>query len=129
MKVTFAPQGAAAPRLTVRVVEQDKLPAGLDAGIADAARASRFAGKLGQVFESFAGGGGDLRRNVLVGIGDPAAEGRLAAFERAGAAVTARYLTSGETAVAYDLTDTSASAEDAAALILGTILRGWRHDV
>ena len=95
MKVSFATQGAATPRLIVRVVEQDTLPSGLDAGVADAARASRFAGKLGQVFESFSGGGGELRRNVLVGIGDPSAEGRLAAFERAGAAVTARYLTSG----------------------------------
>ena len=129
MKVSFVTQGAAAPRLLVRVVEQDKLPSTLDAGIADAARASRFAGKLGQVFESFSGGGGDLRRNVLVGVGDPSAEGRLAAFERAGAAVTARYLTSGETALAYDLSDSGASAEDAAALILGTVLRGWRHDV
>ena len=132
MKVTFAAPGAPAsaiPRLVVRVVEQDKLPSGLEAGVADAARASRFAGKLGQVFESFSGGGGNLRRNVLVGIGDPSAEGRLAAFERAGAAVTAKYLTSGETALAYDLGDSGASAEDAAALILGTVLRGWRHDV
>ena len=132
MKVTFAAPGApasASPRLIVRVVEQDKLPAGLDTGVADAARASRFAGKLGQVFESFSGGGSDLRRNVLVGIGDPAADGRLAAFERAGAAVTAKYLTSGESAVTYDLSDSSASAVEVAALILGTVLRGWRHDV
>ena len=132
MKVTFVAPGApasATPRLVVRVVEQDKLPAKLDAGVADAARASRFAGKLGQLFESFSGGGGDLRRNVLVGIGDPAADGRLAAFERAGAAVTAKYLTSGETGVAFDLSDSGASAEEAAALILGTVLRGWRHDV
>ena len=132
MKVTFAAPGApasASPRLVVRVVEQDKLPAGLDTGVADAARASRFVGKLGQVFESFAGGGSDLRRNVLVGVGDPAADGRLAAFERAGAAVTAKYLTSGESGVTYDLSDSSASAEEVAALILGTVLRGWRHDV
>ena len=132
MKVTFAAPSApasATPRLVVRVVEQDKLPGGLDAGVADAARASRFAGKLGQVFESFSGGGGELKRNVLVGVGDPAAEGRLAAFERAGAAVTAKYLTSGESGVAYDLSDSDASADEVAALILGTVLRGWRHDV
>ncbi len=132
MKVTFVAQSAAAstaPRLVVQVVEQDKLPAGIATGIADAARASRFAGKLGQVFESFAADGGDLRRNVLVGIGDPSGEGRIAAFERAGAAVTARYLTSGETGVAYDLGASEASAEEVAALILGTVLRGWRHDI
>ena len=132
MKVTFVTPGApasATPRLVVRVVEQDKLPSGLDAGVADAARASRFAGKLGQLFESFSGGGGDLRRNVLVGVGDPAADGRLAAFEQAGAAVTARYLTSGETGVAYDLGASTLSADEAAALILGTVLRGWRYDI
>ena len=132
MKVTFVAKGApasATPRLIVRLVEQDKLPTGLDAAVADAARASRFAGKLGQVFESFAGSGSEMRRNVLVGIGDPSAEGRLAAFERAGAAVTARYLSSGETALAYDLSESGASADDVAALVLGTVLRGWRHDV
>ena len=132
MKVTFVAKDAPAstpPRLIVRVVEQDKLPNGLDAGVADAARASRFTGKLGQVFESFAGSGSEMRRNVLVGIGDPSAEGRLAAFERAGAAVTARYLTSGETAVAYDLGESGAGADDVAALVLGTVLRGWRYDI
>ena len=132
MKVTFVAKDAPAstpPRLMVRLVEQDKLPNGLDAAVADAARASRFTGKLGQVFESFAGSGNALHRNVLVGIGDPSAEGRLAAFERAGAAVTARYLTSGETAVAYDMGESGAGADDVAALILGTVLRGWRHDI
>ena len=132
MKVTFVTPGAPAPttpRLVVRVVEQDKLPSGLDASVADAARASRFAGKLGQLFESFSGGGSDLRRNVMVGVGDPAADGRLAAFEQAGAAVTARYLTSGETGVAYDLGGSTLSADEVAALILGTVLRGWRYDV
>ena len=132
MKVRFVAQGAPAsitPRLVVRVVEQDKLPAGLDPGVTDAARASRFAGKLGQVFESFSGGGSDLRRNVLVGIGDPAADDRLAAFEQAGAAVSARYLTSGETGVAFDLSEATITADEAAALILGTVLRGWRYDI
>ncbi|MDP3676379.1 MAG: leucyl aminopeptidase [Novosphingobium sp.] len=132
MKVTFVAQGAPAaamPRLVVRVVEQGKLPHGLETAVADAARASRFSGKLGQVFESFSGGGSDLRRNVLVGIGEPTAEGRLAAFEQAGAAVTARYLASGETGAAYDLGGSTITAAEAAALVLGTVLRGWRYDV
>ena len=128
MKVTFAAGGVSAPRLVVRVAEQDKLPEGLDAGVAEAARAARFTGKLGQSFETFSSEGG-LRRIALVGLGDPTAEGRAQAFERAGAAVTAKYLCSGETAVAYDLAGSDASAEDAAALVLGTVLRGWRYDV
>jgi len=128
MKVTFAAGGASAPRLVVRVVEQDKLPATLDATTAEAAKASRFSGKLGQTFESFSGEGA-LRRNVLAGLGEPAGDARLQAFERAGAAVTAKYLTSGETAVAFDLGESGATAGDAAALLLGAVLRGWRHDV
>jgi len=132
MKVSFVAKGASAPqslpRLIVRVVEQDKLPASLDAVVAQGAQASRFTGKVGQVFETFGQGPGGLVRNALVGIGDPGGEGRLQAYERAGAAVTAKYLASGETAVAYDLSESGASAEEAAALVLGTVLRGWRYD-
>ena len=58
MKVTFAAGGASAPRLVVRVTEQDELPEGLDAAVAEAARAARFTGKLGQVFETFTTEGG-----------------------------------------------------------------------
>ena len=85
VKVTFVAQDAAASapsRLVVQVVEQNKLPAGLAAGLADAAHASRFAGKLGQVFESFSGAGEEMRRSALVGIGEPDSAGRIAAFER-----------------------------------------------
>ena len=93
MKVTFVAKGALAPasppQPVVRVVEQDKLPKGLDAVVAEGARASRFSGKVGQVFESFGKGEGGVRREVLVGIGEPAPEARLQAFERAGAAITA----------------------------------------
>ena len=133
MKVTFAPLGApvspAGPRLIARIVEQDRLPSGLDAVAAEGARASRFAGKAAQVFEHFAGGPGGLRREVLAGIGEPSEGARAQAFERAGAAVTAKYLCSGETALAWDLTGSTATPAEVAALLLGTVLRGWRHDV
>ena len=133
MKVTFAasgtPTSAADPRLIARIVEQDRLPSGLDAVAVEGARASRFAGKLGQVFEYFAGGAGGVRREVLAGIGEPSTSVRTQAFERAGAAVTAKYLCSGETALAYDLSGSTATADEVAALLVGTVLRGWRHDV
>ncbi len=133
MKVTFAAPGASTstgdPRLIARVVEQDRLPSGLDAVAVEGARASRFSGKLGQVFDYFAGGAGGVRREVLVGIGEPSSAARTQAFERAGAAIAAKYLCSGETAVTYDLSGSSATAEEVAALLLGTVLRGWRHDV
>ena len=132
MKVTFVASGASAgtaPRLIARVVEQDRLPSGLDAVAAEGARVSRFSGKLGQVFEHFAGGPGGVRREVLAGIGEPGAAARIQAFERAGAAVTAKYLCSGETALGYDLSGSNATPAEVAALLLGTVLRGWRHDV
>ncbi|HUQ14095.1 MAG TPA: leucyl aminopeptidase [Novosphingobium sp.] len=129
MKVTFVGSGASAlPRLVAHVVEQDKLPADLDATTAEAARASRFAGKLGQTFESFANGEGGVRRNVMVGIGEPSDPARAQAFERAGAAVTARYLCSGETCVAFDLTGGNFSPDEVSALLVGAVLRGWRYD-
>jgi len=128
MKVSFAAGGASAPRLVVRVTEQDELPEGLEPAVAEAARAARFSGKLGQIFETFTTEGG-LRRHALVGLGEPTNEGRLQAFERAGAAVTAKYLCSAETKLAFDLADSGATAEEVAALALGAVLRGWRHDV
>ena len=87
MKVTFVASGASAgtaPRLIARVVEQDRLPSGLDAVAAEGARVSRFSGKLGQVFDYFAGGTGGVRREVLAGIGEPGAAARTQAYERAG---------------------------------------------
>ena len=129
MKVTFVAPGASAPHLVARVVEQDKLPQGLSPAMVEGARASRFSGKVGQVLESFTEGDGRVRRDVLVGIGDPTEEGRLAAFERAGAAVVAKFLCSGETALAFDLSDGRFGADEAAALVLGAVLRGWRYDV
>ncbi|MFC4294898.1 leucyl aminopeptidase [Novosphingobium tardum] len=131
MKVTFlAPSDTSAkPRLVARVVAQDQMPQGIDPVVVEGARASRFAGKLGQVHESFATVGGVLQRLALVGIGEPSDKARTTAFEHAGAALTARYLTSGEQALAIDFNDSSASAADASALLLGAVLRGWRHDV
>jgi leucyl aminopeptidase len=116
------------PRLTARVVNQDAIPADLEQVLAEAARASRFAGKAGQVFEGFVERGGTLSRVALAGLGQPRDKDRIAAVERAGAALTAKYLASGETAMRLDLAGAGLSAEEAAALLLAVRLRGWRHD-
>ena len=133
MKVTFHARGAPAPaeqpRLVVRVVEQDKLPDGLDPLAVEAARAVRFVGKLGQIHETFVNVDGRLRRDALVGIGEPSEAAREQAFERAGAAVTARYLSSGESRLAFDLSGSGFGTGEVTALVLGAVLRGWRHDV
>ncbi len=131
MKVTFRPADASAalPRLVARVVEQDRLPEGLDPVTVEAAKASRFAGRPGQLHESFVGADGGVQRSVLLGIGEGGLGARSEALERAGAALVGRYLTSGEAAVALDLTGSTLGADETAALLLGAVLRAWRHVV
>ncbi|MEO0032460.1 MAG: hypothetical protein RIS94_2218, partial [Pseudomonadota bacterium] len=129
MNVVFAVAGQARPRLVARIVTEGTLPDDLDAAAREAAAASRFTGKAGQVFETFRIGAGGLERVALVGIGEAGGSGRLATLERAGGALTAKYLTSGETALGIDFAGSGLSAEDAAAVLLGARLRGWRHDV
>ena len=129
MKIEFveAPSSAAS-RLIARLVEQDALPAELDPVLAEGARASRFSGKVGQIHEGFIAQNGKVIRIALVGSGEPNGKPRLASMERAGAALSAKYLTCGETALAIDLSGSRVSSAEAAALLLGARLRGWRHD-
>ncbi len=115
-------------RLHARVINQGAAITGLDATFVEGAAASRFAGRAGQVFEGFASLGGSVKRIALTGAGEADAADRRANLERAGAALTAKYLASGETAMVVDLANAGLSADDAAAVLLGLRLRGWRHD-
>jgi len=132
MQITFRPSAGAAdsstPRLLARIVDQDGLPADLSRTDAEGAAAARFTGKTGQVFESFGVRDGRVVRLVLAGAGKADADDRAAALERAGAALSARYLTSGETALGLDLTGSQLDASEVAAVLLGLRLRAWRHD-
>ncbi len=131
MNVTFvARTDPSLPRLVARLVAQDALPADLPPALLQGAEASRFAGKTGQVFEGFLETGGVVTRLVLLGTGPKAAKGdeRAAALEKAGAALAARYATSGEQAVSIDLTDSGIDAAGIASLLLGLRLRCWRWD-
>ena len=116
------PAGA---RLIARVVEQDKLPSELERALAEGAKAARFTGKAGQLFEGFVERGGQVVRVALAGAG-PNGDGREAALERAGAALAARYLTSGEERITLDATGLDAAA--VASVLTGLRLRSWRHD-
>ena len=127
MKITFAAVPADA-RLIARLVDQDTLPADLDPVLAEGAKASRFAGKTGQVFEGFTARNGGVVRLALAGAGKKDDAGRAHALEQAGAALTAKYLTAGEAALVLDLSGAGLSAQDAAAVILGARLRTFRHD-
>ncbi|HEY6817386.1 MAG TPA: leucyl aminopeptidase [Croceibacterium sp.] len=126
MQITFnqaADPGAA--RLVALIVAQDKLPDTLERPLAEGARAARFSGKTGQLFEGFVERGGAVVRVALAGAG-LAGEGRPAALERAGAALAAKYLTSGETSLALD--GAGLAPAEVAAVLTGLRLRAWRHD-
>ena len=116
-------------RLVARIVGQGDVPADIEAVVRDGAKAARFAGKAGQLFESFVERDGRLVRLALAGAGKAEeGNGRIAALEQAGAALAAKYLTSGETALTLDLTGSGLSAEEAAAVLMGLRLRAWRYD-
>ncbi len=129
MKIAFVEVAqVSSSRLVARLIDQDALPADLDAVMVEGARASRFTGKTGQVFEGFVAHGGKVVRTVLVGTGEAKGTGRTAACERAGAALTAKYIASGETGLLLDLRGATLSVAEAAAFLLGARLRGWRYD-
>ena len=129
MKVVFRTSDAPLPRLVARLVAQDALPSDLDAVVREGASAARFAGKVGQVFEAFVAGDAGVKRLALAGMGKADAPERSANLEKVGAALPAKYLTSGETALAVDFSGSGLSGAEAASVLLGARLRGWRHDV
>ena len=129
MIIEFAAAEAARPRLVAALVAQDGLPADADLLVREAAAAARFTGKAGQLFEAMVPAGGAVARLAFAGIGEPGAAGRTSALERAGGALTAKYLTSGETELGLDLSGSALSADEAAAVLLAVRLRAWRHDV
>ncbi|ATE65328.1 leucyl aminopeptidase [Rhizorhabdus dicambivorans] len=90
-----------------------------------AAQANRFDGDKGAVVEFFGETDAANRRLLLVGIGAKQD------FERAGAALAAKLLTSGESCVVVDISAVAGDkpAEAAAHLAFGAVLRSWRHDV
>ena len=126
MNVTFATAAdTPTPRLLARVVEQDKLPGDLPRAMAEGAAASRFTGKAGQVFDGFHEADGAVQRLALTGVGKTDGA-RIPALEKAGGALTAKYLVSGEKELALDAA--GLNAEEVAAVLLGMRLRGWRFD-
>src|SRR5690606_10521686 len=126
MQISFnSAADPAGARLVARVVDQDKLPDDLERPLLEGARAARFKGKAGQLFEGFVERGGEVVRVALVGAGKPD-ESRSASLERAGAALAARYLTSGEKQVTLDAAGLDAAA--LASVLTRLRLRAWRHD-
>ncbi|PZU09858.1 leucyl aminopeptidase [Sphingomonas sp.] len=107
---------------------ETRLPADLAAAGAvakAAAAAARFEGKAGTLAEFYAPEGEAVRRVLFVGLAG-SADG-----ERAGSALIARLLVSGETRVAVDLSGYPAADRPAIAATIaeGAVLRSWRHDI
>jgi leucyl aminopeptidase len=131
MLVTFSatrPDNAAVLALPVEKDGLDRIPAGTldDATLAlarGAAKAARFDGEAGGVAEIFLADG---KRLVLLGVG----AGGEADYERAGGALTARYLASGVTAIAVDFASLGGmpSSRAAARFAAAAVQRGWRFD-
>jgi leucyl aminopeptidase len=93
-----------------------------------AAEANRFEGEAGAIVETFVPEEGGIRRLLLVGAGAASATG-IAGYERAGGALAARLLTSGEARLVIDVAGSSSDpAAIATAMAFGAVLRGWRHD-
>jgi leucyl aminopeptidase len=128
MQIQFTAAPSSDVRLHARLINQGAAIAGLDVALVEGAAASAFTGRAGQLFEGFASVDGVVKRIALAGAGEVGASDRRMNCERAGAALTAKYLVSGETAMVLDLAQAHLSAEDAAAVLLGLRLRGWRHD-
>lgn len=106
--------------------------AGLDAPVATlvagAARAGRFEGEAGSIAEIFVPGQSDdaAGRVILLGIG----AGDEAALEKAGGALTGRFLLSGITTMTVDFAAlaTTPSSRAVARFAATATQRGWRHD-
>jgi len=129
MEFTFRDASQAAlPRLQALVVDEGALPSDLEPTVSQGAEVARFTGKAGQVFEIYVERGGKLVRLALAGAGKPNAADRRGALERAGAALAARFLTSGESVISIEMKHANLTAEGAAAVLMGLRLRSWRYD-
>ena len=123
MKIEFAANVPADAAVIARAVRKGAVVDGPGGALlADAARAQRFEGDAGSVAEAFVAHDGKTVRIVLLGVG----KGDDAEYERAGGALTARLLTSGETLVVADLPGAGATA--AARFAAGAAQRAWRFD-
>jgi leucyl aminopeptidase len=129
MQIKFSDTRPSDARLVAHIVDKGKMPSGLESALVAGAAAARFKGITGQLFDSFVERGGQAVRIALAGAGDAASNERHANCEKAGAAITARFLTSGASEVVVDLADSGLDASQACAVLLGLRLRAWRYDV
>jgi len=126
MQIEFSPLAPTSNAPVATIVTQDGLPQGLEPVLVEGAKAARFTGTAGQLFDGFVERDGAVRRVVLAGAGAAGAE-RPKALERAGAGLTAKFLTGGTEQLVLDAT--GLTAQEVAHVLTGMTLRAWRHDV
>ncbi len=129
MEIQFSQSRPQSARLVAQVTDKGKLPDGLPTAVVKGAEAARFIGRAGQVFESFVESDGDVLRLALAGAGDKNDAARFAHLEKAGAALAARFQSTGNEELVLDVGAGGLSAEEIAAVLLGLRLRNWRHDI
>ncbi|MDP9413830.1 MAG: leucyl aminopeptidase [Pseudomonadota bacterium] len=135
MKISFAaqrPEGSYA--LAIPVWSEDMLMdrlGSLDETArtlaARSAEAQRFEREAAAVAETFISEGDRVRRLLLVGLGGRRDDEAL--FEKAGGALSAKLLTSGESRLVVDLTGLTIRGADAARIGFGAAARSWRYDI
>jgi leucyl aminopeptidase len=135
MKIDFVATPAADAPLLALPIEKDglhrakldTLPADARALVKGAAVGAAFDGEAGAIAEIFVPEGDGVRRIALVGIGG----GSEPDWERAGGALTARYLVGGPVALTVDLAslDGAPTAPAVARFAAAAAQRAWRHDV
>lgn len=127
MKITFSASAQTNDaKLVARIINGADLPDDLEPAVKQGAKAARFTGKAGQQFDAFTERAGHVVRIGLAGV--KSADKGVAAYEKAGAALAAKYLTSGETTLSLDAAKSGLDAAQTVAVLTGISLRSWRHD-
>jgi leucyl aminopeptidase len=135
MKLSFAnavPSAADVLALPIEKGGVDRASfAGLDAAaqalVIAGANATKFDGEAGSIGEFVVSAEGGVRRIALLGIGG----GGDRDWEKAGGALTPRYLVGGTTQVAVDFAslDAPPTAQAVATFAAAAVQRAWRYDV
>ena len=129
MHVQFSQSLPQAARLIAQVVDKGKLPASLPAAMRAGADVARFKGTTGQTFDGFVETADGAARLALAGSGEASDDARLANLEKAGAALAAKFQSTGDEELVLDVRENRLSAEEIGHVLLGLRLRNWRYDI
>lgn len=130
MKIELVAQLPAKPAALAIAVSKGTVPElnGLEpdarALVAGAAKSAAFDGDAGSIAEIFVPSGDGAARVILLGVGD----GDEAAFEKAGGALSARFLIAGIESIALDVGHVRSTPVAVARLAGAAAQRAWRFD-